>query len=64
MRLEFFGDEIESLRQFEIGSQRSVRDVTSTRITRALFGMRTKTASTPEGSASEDSALASRPEGR
>jgi peptidoglycan/LPS O-acetylase OafA/YrhL len=38
--------------------------VKRTRITRALFGMRAKAASTPERSASQDSALASRPEGR
>jgi len=38
--------------------------VKRTRITRALFGMRAKPASTPERSASGDSALASRPEGR
>ena len=33
VRLEFFGDEIESIRQFETGTQRSARELTSTRVT-------------------------------
>ena len=34
-RLEFFGDEIESIRQFEVGTQRSARELDCTRITRS-----------------------------
>ena len=33
VRLEFFGDEIESIRQFETGTQRSARELTSTCVT-------------------------------
>ena len=33
VRIEFFGDQIESIRQFEIGTQRSMRDMKSTGIT-------------------------------
>jgi transcription-repair coupling factor (superfamily II helicase) len=33
VRLEFLGDEIESIRQFETGTQRSARELTSTRVT-------------------------------
>ncbi|MEK6644953.1 MAG: transcription-repair coupling factor [Planctomycetota bacterium] len=33
VRIEFFGDQIESIRQFEVGSQRSQRTMTSVRIT-------------------------------
>ncbi|MFQ5430028.1 MAG: transcription-repair coupling factor [Phycisphaerae bacterium] len=33
VRLEFFGDEIESIRQFEVGTQRSTRDLKETRVT-------------------------------
>ncbi|HKQ47143.1 MAG TPA: transcription-repair coupling factor [Phycisphaerae bacterium] len=33
VRIEFFGDRIESIRQFEVGTQRSVRTLTTTRIT-------------------------------
>ncbi len=32
IRLEFFGDEIESIRQFEVGSQRSMRSLETARI--------------------------------
>jgi len=32
IRLEFFGDEIESIRQFEVGSQRSMRSLETVRI--------------------------------
>jgi len=33
LRIEFFGDQIESIRQFELGSQRSMRTLDRTRIT-------------------------------
>ncbi|MBN2563547.1 MAG: transcription-repair coupling factor [Phycisphaerae bacterium] len=33
VRVEFFGNEIESIRQFEVGSQRSMRNLEMTRIT-------------------------------
>lgn len=33
VRIEFFGDRVESIRQFEVGSQRSTRTLQSTRIT-------------------------------
>jgi transcription-repair coupling factor (superfamily II helicase) len=33
VRIEFFGDQIESIRQFEVGVQRSVRTMQATRIT-------------------------------
>ena len=33
VRIEFFGDQIESIRQFEVGTQRSMRTLETTRIT-------------------------------
>ena len=33
VRIEFFGDEIESIRQFEVGTQRSVRSLKTARVT-------------------------------
>lgn len=35
LRIEFFGDQIESIRQFEISSQRSMRELPVARVTRA-----------------------------
>jgi len=34
VRLEFFGDTIESIRRFEVGTQRSMRELSATRVTR------------------------------